>query len=172
MWVDVMNATHKDYPAEESPPPQDAQLVEVCRKSGLRATDGCYEKVPDAEHGGVKLVRDTYIEVLRRRSYFDQYCNLHGSGGAPISVISVEEPQTPASPTVPNAEPVHMKGLTVIGTDPYNAVVPVLKAEPVNADGSAIKKAIPVEDESQKLAKPVIKLEPPPPLKLDKLDKL
>ena len=172
IWVDVMNAAQKDYQAEVIPPPQDAQSVEVCRKSGLRATDGCYEKVPDLVHGGTKMVRDTYWETLRHRSYFDTYCNIHGSGGAPLAIMNPLETQssTPEAPEVANAEPVHMKSPTVLGNDPYFAILPPLHAIPVNEDGSAVKKAIPVsaaEDDGQKAARPAIKLQPPPKLNLD-----
>ena len=58
-----------------------------------------------------------------------------------------------------------MKGLTVLGTDPYNSVQPVLRAEPVGEDGAPVVRAVPVEEESA--TQSPIKLAPPPPLKLD-----
>jgi membrane peptidoglycan carboxypeptidase len=171
VWVDVMNASIKDHAAEEMTPPPEAQLVEVCKKTGLRATDGCFEKVPDAERGGTKSVRATYKEVLRPRTVFDLYCDQHGGGDALVKQFKPSEEAVDMSlgpvSVFASAMPVRMQGLTVLGADPYKATTPVIKAEPLNPDGSTVKRAIPVEDETQKVAPPPIKLAPPPPLKVD-----
>jgi len=173
IWVDAMNAARKDYKPEEFTPPENVQTVEVCRESGLRATDACYKKVPDPIHGGSRSVRDTYKEVLRPNSVFEEYCDVHRGSGAPVSPYA-------AHPTADNLpvlistgseiagiEPVRMQGLTVLGHDPYNSVLPVPKAQPVNPDGTPVRRAQPVEDESNTPANNPIKLAPPPPLKLD-----
>jgi membrane carboxypeptidase/penicillin-binding protein len=172
IWVDAMNATRKDYKAEEIPVPQDALLVEVCRKSGLRATDACYEKVPDPVHGGTRSVRDTAKEVLRRSSVFDQYCDRHSNADIPggLAATRPEEigvlPPEDLNPKLAGVEPVRMQGPVLFGDDPYNSVQPLLRALPVNSDGSAVKRALPVE-EDKSAAPPVLKLKPPPPLKLE-----
>ena len=171
VWVDVMNAAKKTHATEEITPPLDAQLVEVCKKSGLRATDGCYEKVSDPINGGMKSVRATYKEVLRQKTMFELYCDIHGGKDAIVDVHrpNVEDVEmTEVTPTLStNATPVHMQGLTVIGSDPYKSVTPVIKAEPLNPDGSIVKRAEIVEDATQKATPPPIKLAPPPPLKVD-----
>jgi penicillin-binding protein 1A len=174
IWVDAMNAAHKgDYKAEVIPPPQNAQMVEVCRKSGLRATDACYEKVPDPIHGGTRLVRDTYKEALRPNSVFEDYCDVHQGSAGPVALSVLRSSENNLSPNVTGAstevvgvEPVHMQGATILGPDPYNSIQPVLRAQPVNPDGSPIRHALPVEEESSTPNNP-IKLAPPPPLKLD-----
>lgn len=171
IWSDVMNAASKDYKAEEITPPLDAQLVEVCNKSGLRAVDTCYEKVPDALHGGMKAVRCTHKEVMRPGSNFESYCDVHRSSsgqfaaGALLNTELAAEP-TPINPMLANVPSVRMKGLTVIGNDPYNAEQPVLRAEPVDEQGNAVLRAQPVVEEGDSQKSP-IKLAPPPPLKLD-----
>ncbi len=173
IWVDAMNAARKEYKPEEIPVPGDAQFVEVCRRSGLRATDSCYEKVPDPIHGGTRSVRDTYQEALRPGSVFDDYCDIHTGSERPL----VFAPATPGEGNLPSmtgvghldlasAEPIRMLGPSVIGADPYNSIQPVLHATPVNSDGTSVKRATPVEEESQSSTSP-IKLKPPPPLKLD-----
>lgn len=173
IWVDAMNAASKDYKPEEIPPPDNVQMVEVCRKSGLRATDACYEKVPDQVHGGTRSVRDTYREALRPNTIFEEYCDVHRGLGPPTGSFAVRanEANLPilvgSGPEVAGVEPVRMQGLTVLGPDPYNAVQPVLRAQPVNPDGTPIRRAQPVEDESNSPANNPIKLAPPPPLKLD-----
>ena len=171
IWVDVMNASVKDYKPEEFPVPKDMQVVEVCRKTGMRATDACYEKVPDPVNGGMKAVRSTYQELLRPKSVFDLFCDVHRGGSIASDLITLRLGEdvgpnaAPANPLVANVPPVRMKGLTVIGADPYNSVQPILRAEPVNEDGTSVLRAVPVEEESASSSP--IKLPPPPPLKLD-----
>jgi hypothetical protein len=167
-----MNAARMDYKPEDFPLPQDALLVEVCRKRGLRATDACYEKVPDPVHGGTRSVRHTQKEALRRSSAFDQYCDMHSIAEIPggFSAARPEEAGLPL-PTDPNPklagiEPVRMQGPLLFGDDPYNSVQPLLRAVPVNPDGTVVRRATPV-DEEQPVVPPPIKLKPPPPLKLE-----
>jgi penicillin-binding protein 1A len=172
IWVDAMNATRKDYKPEEFTPPQNAVVVEVCRKSGYRATDACYEKVPDPVHGGMRSVRDTRKELLRRESAFDQYCDLHRSSDIPggIAAAHPDDLGLPmpgdANPKLAGVEAVRMQSPAIIGEDPYNSVQPLLRALPVDADGAVIRRATPVEEE-QPAPPPLIKLKPPPPLKLE-----
>ncbi|WP_038162901.1 transglycosylase domain-containing protein [Verrucomicrobium sp. BvORR106] len=170
MWADVMNASIKDFKPEEIQPPHDMQMVEVCRRSGLRALDTCYDKIPDPATGKIRAVRNTYREALRQRSNFDVFCDLHRSGERGeefpgLGSASIKDQLITQSPEVANVSPVRMKGLTVLGADPYNTVQPVLRAEPVLEDGSTVQRAIPVEDPQEKTTP--IKLAPPPPMKLD-----
>lgn len=173
LWTDVMNATTKNFPPQVIQPPQNVQLVEVCSLSGLRALDTCYEKVPDPVTGRTRAVRKTFTEVLRQRSNFDQFCDLHSNGEFRDDVVSslgsasdsLRDSLVTISPEVANVAPVRMKGLTVLGADPYNTVQPVLRAEPVLEDGSTVQRAVPVEEPAE--AQTPIKLAPPPPMKLD-----
>ncbi len=171
IWSDIMNATLKDYKAEEFIPPQEAQLVEICNVSGRRAVDACYEQVPDTVNGGMKSVRCTHREVMRPASEYDVYCDVHRGTGSGLdsrwTIGTVEEPGSslPVNPALASVPSVRMKGLTVIGMDPFNAEQPVLRAEPVDDAGEAVPRAVPVaEDQDMKAP---IKLAPPPPLKLD-----
>jgi membrane peptidoglycan carboxypeptidase len=171
IWVDVMNTAVKDYKPEEIPAPQDVQLVEVCRQTGLRATDACYEKVRDPINGGMKAVRNTARELLRPKSSFDLFCDVHRGGSITADLLALRSGDemtpnaAPLNPLVANVPPVRMKALTVIGEDPYNSVQPILKAEPVNDDGTSVLRALPVEEETA--PRSPIKLAPPPPLKLE-----
>ena len=72
-----------------------------------------------------------------------------------------------ASSKYSHIEPVHVQASPIIGADPYNAEMPILRARPVNEDGTPIRKAVPVgPDEGVPAEEPVIKLKPPPPLKI------
>ena len=100
------------------------------------------------------------------------YCDQHRSSDIPggLAAATPEElgmpPPTDPNPKLAGIEPVRMQGLIILGFDPYNSVQPLLRALPVNPDGTAIKRALPVEEE-QPVAPPPIKLKPPPPLKLE-----
>lgn len=171
IWSDIMNATVQDYKAEAFVPPQEAHLMEICNVSGRRAVDSCYQKVPDPVHGGMKSVRCTHREVMRPSSEFDLFCDVHrGSGPSlPGTLLGSEELPSeplPMNPAVANVPSVRMKGLTVLGMDPFNAEQPVLRAEPVDENGETVPRAVPVTEEETPAASP-IKLAPPPPLKLD-----
>jgi penicillin-binding protein 1A len=171
IWADAISATVKGYKPEEFAPPSDARLVEVCKKSGLRATDACYEKISDG-HGGTKSMRDTYQEVIRPKTVFELYCDQH-TGGSLVESDFVPKPSHDVTPlgggaglSNVNVQAVMMTAPTILGFDPYNSIQPApLKAVPVNDDGTAIKRAEPVEDEAPTSAP--LKIVPPPPLKIE-----
>lgn len=169
IWVDIMNAARKDYEPVEFAPPENAELVEVCRTSGQRATDGCYLTVTD-ENGGTRSVRNTTVEYLRPDSVFDSYCTQHPRSGLDLAPPRLR-PMAQHTPTFSQAgeyahvSPVRMRAMTLVGEDPYSSVIPVVKAEPVNPDGSKVLKAEPVEEPGAN--SPPIKLAPPPRLELE-----
>ena len=45
VWVDIMNAAAERYPPREITRPSDLKEVEICSRSGLLATDKCYDAV-------------------------------------------------------------------------------------------------------------------------------
>ena len=177
VWVDMVNASATRYMPKEIEPPQTAERVEMCQRSGMRATDYCYEKIKGPD-GREKSVRSTYFEYLRPGTPLEGFCNLHTGEGLPVEIKQFGY-QNPASgfgsaPVVAatnrwvHIEPVRMRALTVIGEDPYNSEQAVPRASPVNDDGSPIRKAIPVDavdipDEDA----PKLKLAPPPPMKIE-----
>jgi hypothetical protein len=109
--------------------------------------------------------------LLRPKSHYDIFCDVHRGSSITSDLLTLQTGEdlglnsTPVNPLVANIPPVRMKALTVVGADPYNSYQPVLRAEPVNEDGTAVLRAVPVEEE--KVPASPIKLAPPPPLKLD-----
>ncbi|MBX7207755.1 MAG: transglycosylase domain-containing protein [Verrucomicrobiaceae bacterium] len=176
VWTDVVNATQKEHPAGEISPPEGADRVELCRKSGMRATDFCYEKVKDAS-GEIKSVRHTYYEYMRPGTNFDSYCNVHGGGDgmapdiraiAGFSGPDAFVPINPDSTKFAHVESVQMKGLTILGADPYQSMVPVLRAKPVeDADGTPVKRPELVDPEPAEANTAILKLPPPPKLRIE-----
>jgi membrane carboxypeptidase/penicillin-binding protein len=174
-WVEIMNATTAEHPALEIPPPETAERVELCQKSGLRATDYCYEKEKD-ERGQDKTRRSTYIEYVRPGTVIDGYCAYHTSEGLPGEInafahqtlLGAMDTQTLIDTSkFAHIEPVRMRAMTVIGQDPYNSATAVPKASPVNDDGTPIPKAIPVDPAGEPDSVPALKLTPPPPMKIE-----
>ncbi len=182
IWTDIMNATVKDYKPEAFTPPQNAEQVAICTKSGLRATDFCFDKVTDAE-GHEKEVPTTYVELVRPGTRFEGFCTFHkgegirglidqyslkmGQSGSPSAADVVTDPR------MAHVQPVHMQSVTLLGMDhdPFHSTPPappVPKAIPVTEDGVAVRKAMPVSeagDDSSSSSLPV-KLLPPKATKI------
>jgi membrane peptidoglycan carboxypeptidase len=175
IWTDIMNAAATSSPATEITAPDTAERIELCSKSGLRATDYCYEKVK-GDDGIEKSIRATYIEHVRPGTVIDGYCPVHTGEGLAADVSAFGHAAhlgTPDASLIPDSskwahiEPVRMRGVTVIGMDPYNSAQAVPKASAVNEDGSPVKKAIPVDPVAEPDETPTLKLKPPPPMKIE-----
>jgi len=176
-WVDLVNASTTRFVPREIAPPQVAERVEICQRSGMRATDYCYEKVKGPD-GREKSVRCTYFEYIRPGTPLEGFCDEHTGEGLPKEIAQFQHQNTfgniEAAPMIADAakwihiEPVRMQALTIIGEDPYNSEQAVPRARPVNDDGTPIRKAIPVDAvHNEKDDSPALKLAPPPPMKID-----
>jgi hypothetical protein len=167
--VDIMNASTTRYPPRELVRPPGLKQIEICSKSGLLATDKCYDTIKN-ESGESVQRRTTYQELATSAQTPTEPCNVHGesrsrlvrelpAGDWPRAALAVDTSQVPA---------VVAKGPTLLAeNDPYNAVKstvkpkpaeevpdngmpdptkPVLKAQPVEpSDGKPVLKAQPVE---------------------------
>lgn len=176
IWTDIMNGSVSAYPPEAISPPEGAERVELCRKSGMRATDSCYEKVTDAS-GNTKSVRATYEEYLRPGTIVEGYCSVHTGEGTDTDLTTISPLLVSSSATLhPDAqkfahvEPVRMQGLTVLGADPYNAQQPVLRAQPTSSDGAQVRRPEIVDPAEDGPEPAPLKLAPPPPLKIEMED--
>jgi membrane carboxypeptidase/penicillin-binding protein len=176
-WVDMVNASTTRFVPREITPPPTAERMEICQRSGMRATDYCYEKVKGPD-GVEKSVRATYFEYLRPGTPMEGFCNAHTGEGLSKDLAQFQHQNTfgniEAAPLIADSakwihiEPVRMQALTIIGEDPYNAEQAIPRARPVNDDGTPIRKAIPVDAVQQETDDgPAIKLKPPPPMKID-----
>ena len=173
-WVDMVNASTTRFVPEEIKPPQVAERVEVCQRSGMRATDYCYEKVKGPD-GVEKSVRATYFEYIRPGTPLEGFCTAHTGEGLPKEIAQFQHTfgNIEAAPMIADAakwihiEPIRMQALTIIGDDPYNSEQAVPRARPVNDDGTPVRKAIPVDAVNEPDDSPALKLKPPPPMKID-----
>ncbi|HWX16012.1 MAG TPA: PBP1A family penicillin-binding protein [Chthoniobacterales bacterium] len=168
VWTDIMNAAAEHYPPREIKQPASLKKVEICSRSGLLATDKCYDAVKTAT-GDLVQRRTTYMEIGSAAQLPTEPCNVHG------------EPRTrlvrelPSEGELPRAElavdlsqitPVVVSNPTLLAEkDPYNSVKPSAKPQPEPEKEAAekqkiddqtpepavpIRKAIPVEPQEEK----------------------
>ncbi len=175
IWTDIINASTKGRAPQEINPPESAERIEICRVSGLRATDFCYDKVKGPD-GVERSVRSTYSEYLRPGTSFNTTCPVHTGEGLPADLQAFHQAITQTADSAllaqagkfANIEAVHLQDPIILGADPYNAEKPILRARPVNDDGTPILRAVPVGvDEGDADEQPVIKLKPPPAMKIE-----
>ncbi len=181
VWVDTMNAALPSFKPHPVPFPEGAQTIEICKRSGRRATDACYDEVGEGETR--RLERSTYKEVVRSNINFRLYCDEHVGGDhmpeIPIASIPALDPSTLAgSPggLARNGEtqPVVLASATVIGDDPYDAFQPVLRARRLTdetGDGEPeVRRATPVGPVGLDAAEIPIHFDQPPPLEIPDLE--
>src|SRR3954470_11177495 len=162
IWVDVMNAANERYPAKPIPEPKGIQKAEICVRSGLLATDKCYDQVKSATGDTVRK-RTTYVELATSAQLPTEPCNVHvevrprlvrdlPASGFPRASLVVDPKQVqPISPQGP---------VLMAENDPYNSVHSTVKPKPVEKPK---RKKSPAVKETPKLpdqAKPVLKAEP------------
>ena len=174
IWTDIMNTSQKHHPAAQIAPPVEAEAVEICEKSGLRATDFCYE---ETENDGVKRnLRCTYTEYLRPGFRFEGYCGVHTGEGLPADLAAFRHTTLSSARTggimgsneFSHIQPVRMQGLTILGKDPYNSEQPIPRAQPLNDDGTRVLRALPVDGPGGDVQESLpIKIAPPPKLKIE-----
>ncbi|MGI9239946.1 MAG: transglycosylase domain-containing protein [Verrucomicrobiales bacterium] len=183
-WTDVMNASLDGFAPTEIPTPDDVMTVEVCKRSGMRATDSCYEKVASGKtkilagfDPGERYERSTYKEIIRRGIRFNNFCDYHVENpeiyvDAPLPELLQEEreAQSVILPSAGSVASVYPMAPPIIGEDPYQSVVSQLKARPVDA----------IETQNVRRAKPAsplrigsgntVKLQGPKPIEFPELD--
>jgi penicillin-binding protein 1A len=161
IWVDVMNAANERYPAKEIPAPKGIQKAEICFRSGLLATDKCYDTVK-SEEGNTVRKRTTYIELATSAQMPTEPCNVHGevrarlvrdlpASGFPRASLAVDPKQV--KPIVPQAP------VLLAENDPYGAVRSTVKPKPIETPAPETS---PGADDPNKLpdpTKPVMKAE-------------
>ena len=176
IWTDIMNGASLEHPSNPISPPPTMERVELCNKSGMRATDFCFEQVP-MKDGSKKSVRATYQEYVRPGMRLDGFCTEHTSEGIASDILAFRHiglglGEETASTSIDDGkyahiEPVRMVGLTILGSDPFNSVQPIPRAMVVNDDGTEARRAEPVESMDEAPPEIPIKLEPVPKLKIE-----
>ncbi len=132
IWVDVMNAAAQSYPPREIKKPSNLKQIEICSRSGLLATDQCYDAVKTA-NGDTVQHRTTYMEIATPSQAPTEPCNIHGEPRARLAreFGSSDLPRAELAVNLTAVTPVAIKSPTLIAdNDPYNSVKPTLRLEP------------------------------------------
>src|SRR6266436_9745212 len=82
VWVDIMNAAAGHYPPREIKQPAGLKKVEICSRSGLLATDKCYDSVKNGPDTVQR--RTTYVEIGTAAQLPTEFCNVHGEPHAQL----------------------------------------------------------------------------------------
>ncbi|HMG05865.1 MAG TPA: hypothetical protein VK581_10410, partial [Chthoniobacterales bacterium] len=147
--------------------PAGMQKAEICSRSGLLATDKCYDAVKSADGETVRR-RTTYTEIATSAQMPTEPCNVHGevrarlvrdlpASGFPRASLAVDPKQV---------SPVAVKGPVLLAeNDPYNAVNSTVKPKPPpEKEKPEADKSAPKEEESMPdPTKPVLKAKPVEP---------
>src|SRR6266478_4504196 len=133
VWVDIMNAAAQSYPPREIKQPSNLKQIEICSRSGLLATDKCYDAVKTPT-GDTVQKRTTYMEIATAAQVPTEPCNIHGEPRARLAreFGSSDLPRAELAVNLTEVTPVAIKSPTLIAEmDPYNSVKPTLKPEPL-----------------------------------------
>src|SRR5438874_3988662 len=133
VWADIMNAAVERYPPREITRPSSTsgglKQVEICSRSGLLATDKCYDAIKTG-NGDTVQRRTTYMEIGTQSQVPTEPCNVHGEPRARIARFFSSSDLPPAALAVSVSEvtPVAVRSPTLLADkDPYNSLKPTLK---------------------------------------------
>jgi penicillin-binding protein 1A len=131
VWVDIMNAAAERYPPKEIKQPASLKQVEICSRSGLLATDKCYDAVK-AINGDTVQRRTTYMEIGTQSQVPTEPCSVHGEPRARLARFfsSSDLPRAALAVDLSEVTPINIKSPTLLADkDPYNSLKPTLKPE-------------------------------------------
>jgi membrane peptidoglycan carboxypeptidase len=137
VWQAVMNAAAPSFGGEEIKPPAEVIDVPVCRVSGQRATQFCYEMVEDPATGQMRSRSASLQEYFRKGTENLPFCPIH-SGADSVSgsgLVNV--------PTM-DAIPVRPKAPVLLGEDPYHCEQPEMIQ--ISGDGGFFRRRTNVLD--------------------------
>jgi 1A family penicillin-binding protein len=132
MWVDIMNAAATSYPPREIKRPENLKEIEICSRSGLLATDKCYDAIKTA-NGDTVQRRTTYTEIATPSQAPTELCNIHGEPRARLAreFPASDLPRAALAVDLSEVTPVVIRSATLLADkDPYNSLKPTLKPEP------------------------------------------
>jgi 1A family penicillin-binding protein len=148
VWVDIMNAAVQHHPPREIKQPASLKQVEICSRSGLLATDKCYDAVKTA-NGDTVQRRTTYMEIATAAQMPAEQCNVHGEPRARLvrDLPASDLPRASLAVDLNEVTPVIVKSPTLLADkDPYNSLKPTLKPEPSPAPEKETAKKETIDD--------------------------
>jgi penicillin-binding protein 1A len=131
VWVDIMNTSAARYSPREIKRPSGLKDVEICLRSGMLATDKCYDTIKDATGDSVQK-RTTSTEIATPAQMPTETCNIHGEPRAPViaEAPAAEVPRAQLATDLTNVKPVIIKSPTLLAeNDPYNSAKSIAKID-------------------------------------------
>src|SRR5438270_1090262 len=132
VWVEIMNAAAKSYTPREIKQPASLKQIEICSRSGLLATDKCYDAVKTSAGDTVQR-RTTYTEIATSSQAPTEPCTVHGEPRARLAreFSGSDLPRAALAVDLSEIKPVLVKNPTLLADrDPYNSLKPTLRPEP------------------------------------------
>jgi 1A family penicillin-binding protein len=133
VWVDIINAASASYPPMEIKRPEGLKEVEICARSGMLATDKCYDAIKGPT-GEVVQKRSTYMEIATTAQMPTEACNVHGEP-RPLFVAEAppsEAPRAHLAADLSEVKPIALKAPTLLAqNDPYNSVKATAKIDAI-----------------------------------------
>ena len=126
-----MNTAAARYSPREIKRPPGLKDVEICLRSGMLATDKCYDTVRGATGESVQK-RTTYTEIATPAQMPTETCNIHGEPRAPVvaDAPAAEVPRAQLAADLSEVKPVVLKSPTLLAeNDPYNSARSVAKID-------------------------------------------
>ena len=170
VWAEIMKASFDDFKPREIVQPKGIVRVEICRMSGGLATEKCLENG----------VRTTYQEICTEAQAPKDPCSVH-SGVAPVPLGTKPAPDGVLRARVVESQSlksVELRGLTVVGNDPYGSNIALERQMQLAGVGNAqapldSTREIPIGSEPpppRVMPAPRPLVVPPPPTSDVKLD--
>jgi penicillin-binding protein 1A len=141
VWVDIMNTAAARYSPREIKRPPGLKDVEICLRSGMLATDKCYDTVRGATGDSVQK-RTTYTEIATPTQMPTETCNIHGERRAPVvaDAPAAEVPRAQLAADLTDVKPVVLKSPTLLAeNDPYNSAKSAAKIDAAPEEQDAEK---------------------------------
>lgn len=180
IWIDFMNATFADFPAQALARPAALQRYDICNVTGQLLSPKCVISQPNPAGGDPIEHSTATVEWGTAEQAPKVVCELHSG------VKSYEKTQAAPEENIPkpeiaidlnNFQPVRMKSETVVGDDPFHAVkhgeaLPQPTPEPPPAPASNEPRVVrpqlvrPLDTQEPEMPSE-IKLEAPEPIKFE-----
>ena len=172
VWVDVMNASVDHFPPKQIAQPPTLKKVEICSRSGLLATDRCYDTVK-GPNGDTVQHRTSYMEIGTAAQVPTELCNVHGEPRTRLvrEATESEFPRAASAVDLKEIRPVIPKAPTLLADkDPYNsargAIKPAPTPEPTQEPPKTIEAetaALPAQAKPPEPGAPIMKAIPVQP---------
>lgn len=174
IWIDIMNESLANFPPKPIEPPEGARKVEICSVSGQIASDNCYEQTIDPNSASPRSRRCAVVEYIRPEMHSLGTCRIH-TPDAELEALRQQAGELVITNTgnisADADPPVRLRQPTLMGTDPYQSIQPVVydpsKTAGPTTVGGEVKEAEVVVDLPLNNDTARVPLEAPKPIEFD-----